>query len=213
MRQSWKSGVPWSRQGDDWPRRSRRDEGARWSWWNDGPRWLRGSQEPKWSRWIGRPRWSPGLEGGDWGSSNPEVAGDRKSRSTTDPPDMACWGWAEGLSWGSRDRADGLAGWYRGGGSGSLGGNLLEIFVEELAEEEVLGGTNRGSGELDGTSRGSGELNGTSRKGRSQNSSFKQSNSSESSNSSPSVVGVWAGLSSIPSISTIIPMMHSVAGS
>ncbi len=28
--------------------------------------------------------------GGDLGSSNPEVAGDRKSRRTTDPPDMAC---------------------------------------------------------------------------------------------------------------------------
>ncbi len=28
--------------------------------------------------------------GRDWGSSNPEVAGDRKSRRTTDPPDMAC---------------------------------------------------------------------------------------------------------------------------
>lgn len=26
----------------------------------------------------------------DWGSSNPGVAGDRKSQRTTDPPDMAC---------------------------------------------------------------------------------------------------------------------------
>ncbi len=138
---------------------------------------------------------------------------------------MACWGWAEGPSWGSWERADGLAGWYRGGGSGRLGGNLLEI--EELAEEGVLGGTSRGSGELDGTSRGSGELDGTSRgsgdhgevggsngKGSSQkSSSLKLSKSSESSSSSPSVVGVWAGLTSIPSISTMIPTVHDVAGS
>ncbi len=89
------------------------------------------------------------------------------------------------------------------GGSGGLAGNL-EIFIKELAEEGVLGGTSRGSGELDGTSG----------KGGSQiSSSLKQSNSSESSNSSPSVVGVWLGLSSSPSISTIIPTTHGVAGS
>ncbi len=100
---------------------------------------------------------------------------------------------------------------------GGCGRTFLRSFFEELAENRVLDGTSRGSGELGRTSRGSGdhgEVGGSNGKGRSQkSSSLKQSKISESSNSSSSVVGVWAGLSSIPSISTIIPTTHSVAGS
>ncbi len=60
---SWRSGVPRWRMIDNRPRRSRRDEGARRSWWTDGPRRRGGSWESWWSCWVDRPRQSPGLRG------------------------------------------------------------------------------------------------------------------------------------------------------
>ncbi len=108
------------------------------------------------------------------------------------------------MDWLAGTEEEGVGGWE---------GTSLRLSLRSWLRKE---GWTEPAGALE-SCRGSGEhgeVGGSIGKGSSQkSSSLKPSKSSESSSSSPSVVEVWAGLSSIPSISTMIPTTHGVAGS
>ena len=105
-----------------------------------------------------------------------------------------------------------------GGTSGETENSWLDGTSGNGAEEMTGGGRSgrlrgyTGESGLDGTSGETGKLGITSidQSIRSRTCSIR---SSETVYSSPSVAGVWAGLSSTPSISTRTPTMHGVAGS